>query len=138
MQTLPSAHVIAQLAVLQLCVQSSPFLQTQGASAAQVFVDVGPASGTDPFEPDDAPLEPDDAPLEPLEPADPEELAPVSSPSLLQAGATTQTRLTTAAAANRTRSGGRCKFTSSEYEPVAGLSIRFDEGRVMEVPRKCG
>lgn len=122
-QTLPSLHVIPQPAVLQLCVQSSPSLQTQGAFASHVFVDVGPASGTDP-------LDPDEAPLEPLEPAEPDELDPVSSPSpspsLLHAAATTQTRATATTAADRS-AGERCKFTLGGYERVARVSSP-DEG----------
>jgi len=44
---------------LQFVVQSSPFLQTHAALHSQVDVEVGPASGTEPFVPDD---EEDDVP----------------------------------------------------------------------------
>ena len=116
--------------------QSSPFLQTQAAPAVHVFVEVGPASGTEPFEPDDAPLELDD----PLDPADPEELVPVSSPSLEHAAATTTTRPTTTTAADRATSE-RVEFTPQGYEALGRVSTPFGEqpaaGGVMELCGEC-
>ncbi len=142
MQTLPSSQLIEQPGVLQLCVQSSPFLQTHAAPAAHVLVDVGPASGTEPFEP----LAPEEEPLPPLPPVPPlppdEELAPVSSvsPLPLQPDATTPTVATA-----RTKPTKRarppnheCKFTPREYEPTCHLWIRFGAGGVMEVSAECG
>ena len=134
MQTLPSSQLIEQPGVLQLCVQSSPFLQTHAAPAAHVLVDVGPASGTEPFEPFE--------PLPPLPPDD--ELAPVSSvsPLPLQPDATTPTVATAITNPTKPTKPARppnheCKFTPREYEPTRHLSIRFGAGGVMEVSAEC-